>query len=168
MAETSGVRKSPIRKQLWPARGGGPGGNRRQRRQSAVTDFAARSHQDGKPDGGADPSPPTPPARPAKDDGPIDVPALLKAHPKIEWDGAFTYTLRRGYVPGMRVDARFFANPDLLPLVLSELRDSGGGGGGGGGGFLPAVRQLANVATLPGVVQVRCRHPPPARHLTQR
>ena len=96
------------------------------------------------------------------------MPALLRAHPEVEWDGAFTYTLRRGYIPGMRVDARFYASPELLPLVLSELRDSGGGGGGGGGGFLPAVRQLANVATLPGVVQVlapcvACRRCAPPR-----
>ena len=88
----------------------------------------------------------------------VDVRALLKTHPEIEWDGGLVYTLKQGYISGMKADARFYANHQLLQLVLSELRDCVGGGGaagaggGAGGGFLPAVKQLANVATLPGVV----------------
>lgn len=49
----------------------------------------------------------------------------------------------------------FYVNPPLEDLVLGELRAScnRSGGGGGGGGFLPAVKQIANVAALPGIVK---------------
>jgi len=50
-----------------------------------------------------------------------------------------------GYVPGMRAPARFFADEKIALLCLEEI-------GQAGGGFLPAVRQLANVATLPGLM----------------
>eukprot|EP00928_Gymnodinium_smaydae_P079100 TRINITY_DN63114_c0_g1_i1.p1 TRINITY_DN63114_c0_g1~~TRINITY_DN63114_c0_g1_i1.p1 ORF type:complete len:833 (-),score=94.21 TRINITY_DN63114_c0_g1_i1:453-2738(-) len=51
-----------------------------------------------------------------------------------------------GYIPGMRAPARFFADEGLARLCLEEIGESGGGG------FLPAVRQLANVSTLPGLM----------------
>ena len=40
---------------------------------------------------------------------------------------------------------RYRAGPELLKLVSSEFRTAGGG-------FTGAVQQLANVATLPGVL----------------
>ena len=43
----------------------------------------------------------------------------------------------------MNVPASFYASPELLKLVSSELSTAGGG-------FTGAVQQLANVATLPG------------------
>ncbi len=43
-------------------------------------------------------------------------------------------------------------NDALKELVFEELEHASGGGGGGG--FLPAVKQIANVAALPGIVQV--------------
>lgn len=79
----------------------------------------------------------------------VDVKALLREFPQIEWDGKYAFTLKRGFVPGMLVDAKFYASPELLPLVLKELNDSSSREGGG---FLPAIQQLANVATLPGIV----------------
>lgn len=50
-----------------------------------------------------------------------------------------------GFVPGMRGPARFFADERLAHLCIQEISQVGGG-------FLPAVRQLANVATLPGLM----------------
>ena len=47
-------------------------------------------------------------------------------------------------------------NDDLEKLLLEELKSASPGGskdgGGGGGGFLPALKQVANVAALPGIV----------------
>eukprot|EP00698_Gefionella_okellyi_P006884 TRINITY_DN1663_c0_g1_i1.p1 TRINITY_DN1663_c0_g1~~TRINITY_DN1663_c0_g1_i1.p1 ORF type:complete len:511 (-),score=103.02 TRINITY_DN1663_c0_g1_i1:1367-2899(-) len=54
-----------------------------------------------------------------------------------------------GFVPGMRVPARFYVNSHLSKLVFEELEDSCKSRGFGG--FLPAVKQLANVAALPGI-----------------
>jgi tRNA-splicing ligase RtcB (3'-phosphate/5'-hydroxy nucleic acid ligase) len=63
------------------------------------------------------------------------------------------YDIAIGFVPNMRTPGTFYVNEVLAPLVFGELaRASGGGGGGGGGGFLPAVKQIANVASLPGIV----------------
>lgn len=47
----------------------------------------------------------------------------------------------------MNVPAKFFASPELLKLVSNEFRTAGGG-------FTGAVQQLANVATLPGIVSL--------------
>ena len=62
----------------------------------------------------------------------------------------------------MRVPGCFYVNDSLKTLVDDELADavarssSGGDGDGSGrpagGGFLPAVKQVANVAALPGIV----------------
>ena len=64
-----------------------------------------------------------------------------------------------GFVPNMRVPGRFYVNAELEALLFDELRAFSASGGHGG--FLPAVKQLANVAALPGIVQV-CR---PCSHL---
>ena len=50
----------------------------------------------------------------------------------------------------MRIPGRFYVNPALSSLVLDELQQYSSAHGIGG--FLPAVKQLANVASLPGVV----------------
>lgn len=55
-----------------------------------------------------------------------------------------------GFVPGMRVPGHFYVNDSLRELVLGELRESCGSRGYGG--FLPAIKQIANVAALPGIV----------------
>ena len=70
-----------------------------------------------------------------------------------------------GFVPNMQVPAVVIVNDELEALLLEELRASApqdstedgksarSGGGGGGGGFLPALKQVANVAALPGIVR---------------
>lgn len=50
----------------------------------------------------------------------------------------------------MRVEGMFYVNEALRDLVFDELDKSGAMGAHGG--FLPAVQQIANVATLPGIV----------------
>lgn len=55
-----------------------------------------------------------------------------------------------GFVPNMRVPGSFYVNSALEQLMFDELRTSCSGGSYGG--FLPAVKQIANVAALPGIV----------------
>lgn len=45
----------------------------------------------------------------------------------------------------------FYVNDTLERMMFEELRHSSGGDTGG---FLPAVKQIANVAALPGIVKV--------------
>eukprot|EP00752_Nemacystus_decipiens_P002872 g2673.t1 len=56
-----------------------------------------------------------------------------------------------GFVPNMKVPGYFYANDRLEELTFEELKQQSGGKGGGG--FLPAVKQIANVAALPGIVK---------------
>jgi tRNA-splicing ligase RtcB len=51
----------------------------------------------------------------------------------------------------MYVKGEFYVNEELEALILDELKHSCDGSGYGG--FLPAVRQIANVAALPGIVK---------------
>jgi len=53
----------------------------------------------------------------------------------------------------MRVPAFVIVNDELETLLLEELAASAPGGDKGGGGFLPALKQVANVAALPGIVK---------------
>ena len=61
-----------------------------------------------------------------------------------------SWSIAKGFVPGMRVPGVFFVNSALESLVFDELRHHSDSSGYGG--FLPAIKQLANVATLPGIV----------------
>lgn len=71
-----------------------------------------------------------------------------------EGPGGVVNRIRKGFVPNMRVPGVFYANDAIRPMLLNELRGQvESEGGGGGGGFLPALRQIANVATLPGIVR---------------
>eukprot|EP00775_Hariotina_reticulata_P006207 gene6207-6443_t len=63
----------------------------------------------------------------------------------------FTFEIKEGHTKGMQVPARFFASPRLLDMLVSEAQASGAGSGGV---FVSSLQQLANVATLPGVVGV--------------
>eukprot|EP00899_Mesostigma_viride_P002207 jgi/Mesvir1/11988/Mv00297-RA.1 len=56
-----------------------------------------------------------------------------------------------GFVPGMRVPGYFYVNQHLEKLMFEELQQHVSRGGVGG--FLPAVKQIANVAGLPGIVK---------------
>ncbi|KAJ1449226.1 tRNA-splicing ligase [Pelagophyceae sp. CCMP2097] len=63
---------------------------------------------------------------------------------------ATSFKIAKGFVPDMRVEGRFYVDEALEALVFDELRhqcDSKGYGG-----FLPAIKQIANVAALPGIV----------------
>eukprot|EP00668_Euglena_longa_P048418 GGOE01065486.1.p1 GENE.GGOE01065486.1~~GGOE01065486.1.p1 ORF type:complete len:599 (-),score=191.04 GGOE01065486.1:157-1914(-) len=53
--------------------------------------------------------------------------------------------VERGFVPGMRTEGLVFATPELTTLLLHEMEHSGGQ-------MQPALRQVANVAGLPGIV----------------
>ncbi len=66
--------------------------------------------------------------------------------------GPVQYEIAPGFVPHMRVPGRCYVNSDLEGLIFDELKAYCNSGGHGG--FLPAVKQLANVAALPGIVQV--------------
>ncbi|CAD5212774.1 unnamed protein product [Bursaphelenchus okinawaensis] len=61
-----------------------------------------------------------------------------------------SFAIRKGFVPNMNVEGRFYVNGALEPLMFEELELCVNHGGIGG--FLPAVRQIANVASLPGIV----------------
>lgn len=61
------------------------------------------------------------------------------------------YEVQTGFVPGMRVPGTFYVNDALKALVFEELQAAAQRGDHGG--FLPAVKQIANVAALPGIVK---------------
>ena len=71
----------------------------------------------------------------------------------MEQISAVEYRVHEGFVPNMRVPGAFYVNDRLRSLIFEELENSYARGGVGG--FLPAVKQLANVAALPGIVEVR-------------
>ncbi len=71
----------------------------------------------------------------------------------ITQTGPCQYRIAPGFVPNMTVPGTFYVNDALKALVFEELEHAAGSGGVGG--FLPAVKQIANVAALPGVVKVR-------------
>jgi tRNA-splicing ligase RtcB len=70
----------------------------------------------------------------------------------IEEISPVEHRIKRGFVPGMSVEGVFYVNADLKELQLEELQQFCRSGGVGG--FLPAVKQIANVAALPGIVKV--------------
>ena len=59
------------------------------------------------------------------------------------------YTIKKGFVPNMNVEGRFYVNDKLATLMYEELEQSASSNGGG---FHPAVEQISNVAALPGIV----------------
>ena len=69
----------------------------------------------------------------------------------IEQLTPYKYRINPGFVPNMRVPGYFYLNDKLQELVFEELKDHCNAQGHGG--FLPAVKQIANVAALPGIVK---------------
>jgi len=61
------------------------------------------------------------------------------------------YEISKGFVPKMNVIGNFYVNEALEELLFDELRSHCAAGDYGG--FLPAVKQIANVAALPGIVK---------------
>ena len=71
----------------------------------------------------------------------------------IQQSGPVEYHIKRGMVPNMRVPGKFYVNDRLRTLLFDELHAATQRGGQGG--FLPAIKQISNVAALPGIVRVR-------------
>ena len=71
----------------------------------------------------------------------------------IEQLSPYHYRVNTGFVPGMSVPGVFYVNDRLKGLLFEELQAFCQRGEHGG--FLPAVKQIANVAALPGIVKVR-------------
>jgi tRNA-splicing ligase RtcB len=67
------------------------------------------------------------------------------------------YKINIGFVENMRVPAVVLVDDALEALLLSELKECTCGQKGGG--FLPALKQVANVAALPGIVKVSLAMP---------
>jgi tRNA-splicing ligase RtcB len=61
------------------------------------------------------------------------------------------FEIAKGFVHGMNVGGTFYVNEALEDLLMDELKSSCSSAGYGG--FLPAVKQIANVAALPGIVK---------------
>lgn len=61
-----------------------------------------------------------------------------------------------GFVPNMKVRAEIIVNDDLQALLVNELREScsccSPQSATGEGAFIPSLRQVANVAALPGII----------------
>jgi len=61
-----------------------------------------------------------------------------------------SFRIKKGFVPGMNVEGVFYVNETLEKLMFDELRQFSNFGGVGG--FMPGVKQIGNVASLPGIV----------------
>lgn len=68
----------------------------------------------------------------------------------IEKINDHSYRIKIGFQPNMKVEGIFYVNEHLEKLMFEELRNSCRPGVVGG--FLPGVKQIANVAALPGIV----------------
>ncbi|VDK51728.1 unnamed protein product [Anisakis simplex] len=68
----------------------------------------------------------------------------------IERVSEVQFRIKKGFVPNMNVEGRFYVNKALEKLMFDELRNACRSDGIGG--FLPAVRQVGNVAALPAIV----------------
>ncbi len=71
----------------------------------------------------------------------------------IQEINAFSCEVKIGMVENMKVPGVFYANNKLRKLVCEELEEFATSQSQGSGGFLPAVKQIANVAALPGIVK---------------
>jgi tRNA-splicing ligase RtcB (3'-phosphate/5'-hydroxy nucleic acid ligase) len=63
------------------------------------------------------------------------------------------YVIKKGFVKNMNVPGVLYVNKQLEQLIFTELRNYCRPGVAGSGGFLPAVKQIGNVAALPGIVK---------------
>lgn len=61
-----------------------------------------------------------------------------------------SWRIKKGFVPNMKVEGIFYVNNNLENLMFEELKASSAQGLVGG--FLPGMKQIANVAALPGIV----------------
>lgn len=68
----------------------------------------------------------------------------------VERTDSVTFRIKKDFVPNMKVEGAFYVNSALEKLMFEELRNACRPGGVGG--FLPAMKQIGNVAALPGIV----------------
>lgn len=68
----------------------------------------------------------------------------------LERVGTCSWRIKKGFVENMNVEGLFFVNDFLEKLMFDELKQSCRTGGYGG--FLPGMKQIGNVAALPGIV----------------
>ncbi|CAB3369164.1 Hypothetical predicted protein [Cloeon dipterum] len=61
-----------------------------------------------------------------------------------------SWRIKKGFQPNMNVECKFYVNQHLEELMFEELKNSCRPGTIGG--FLPGMKQIANVAALPGIV----------------
>lgn len=86
--------------------------------------------------------------------GPINVPIVRTYEEDLKYItklSPWKYQIHKGFVPSMNCDGYFYVNDVLEELILDELKSSADNKGYGG--FTPAVKQIANVAALPGIVK---------------
>ena len=71
------------------------------------------------------------------------------------------YQVQVGFVPNMKVPAEIIVNSDLETLLVQELHDTccSGPYSEADQSFIPALRQAANVAALPGIVRASLAMP---------
>eukprot|EP01138_Halocafeteria_seosinensis_P000196 gb/GECG01000202.1/.p1 GENE.gb/GECG01000202.1/~~gb/GECG01000202.1/.p1 ORF type:complete len:525 (+),score=58.95 gb/GECG01000202.1/:1-1575(+) len=60
------------------------------------------------------------------------------------------FRIKKGFVPNMNVEGTFYVNDKLRTLMFEELEQYSRHKNVGG--FLPAMKQISNVASLPGIV----------------
>lgn len=63
----------------------------------------------------------------------------------------YKWRIKKGFVPNMKVEGIFYVNNALERLMFDELRNACRPGNIGG--FLPGMKQIGNVAALPGIVK---------------
>uniref|UniRef100_A0A0K2TLJ9 RNA-splicing ligase RtcB homolog n=2 Tax=Lepeophtheirus salmonis TaxID=72036 RepID=A0A0K2TLJ9_LEPSM len=68
----------------------------------------------------------------------------------LERIGSHSWRIKKGFQPNMKVEGVFYVNEKLESLMFEELKNACRPGSVGG--FLPGVKQIANVAALPGIV----------------
>lgn len=68
----------------------------------------------------------------------------------IEKISGTAWRIKKGFVPNMNVEGVFYVNDTLERMMFDELKQSCRTGGYGG--FLPGMKQIANVAALPGII----------------
>jgi tRNA-splicing ligase RtcB len=69
----------------------------------------------------------------------------------VRRETSYRFRIEKGFVPNMNVPGYFYVNAPLEELMFDELKQACNSKGVGG--FLPAMKQIANVASLPGIVK---------------
>lgn len=65
---------------------------------------------------------------------------------------ASQYDIKQGFVPNIHAEGTFYMNEELKPLVTAEPERSADVSNCGGGGSILAVKEIANVSLLSGII----------------